>query len=110
MEWNVDRQCSGNGCTGTQIGRPITDTDLFGSSGNYVPAILTPGAPAPDQEETIRFVLDTDRRLDAKIGSSQSMSEMEISLWSAILQHERLHPVSLLWERWAGSYMLTHSV
>lgn len=39
---------SESACTGIQIALPIPDIDISGSSGNYVPAILIPGAPAPD--------------------------------------------------------------
>ena len=51
--------------------------------------------PAYDQQGSFTFVLDTSRRVDAKIGSSHSRSEMELSLCVALAQREesfQYHP------------------
>jgi hypothetical protein len=48
--------------------------------------ISSQGAPANDHQESATSVLDTGRRLDAKIGSSRSGSEIEPSLCGTLAQ------------------------
>ena len=59
-------------------------------------ALISPtGVPGLDQQGSFTFVLDTSRRVDAKIGSSHSRSEMELSLCVALAQREesfQYHP------------------
>ena len=60
---------------------------------------------APDHEPTPRFDLDTGRRLDAKIGSSHSLSEIEISL-GGVLAHPVGHNGQPAGKPIAGSHAL----